>query len=123
MRPVKAFFKTFFLIDVISDRQSRPLFIYAGFVLCIGWLFYHWAEGWSWLDSLYFSVVTLGTVGYGDLTPSTPLSKLFTIFYILNGIGVLVAFVNQIVLVRSQRGQEKFQGFKERMGATEKNEP
>ena len=123
MHPIKAFFKTFFLIDVISDRESRPLFIYAALVLCVGWLFYHWAEGWSWIDSLYFSVVTLGTVGYGDFTPSTPLSKLFTIFYILNGIGVLVAFVNQIVLVRSQRGQEKLQAMKERREGTERDEP
>jgi voltage-gated potassium channel len=121
MHPVRAFLKTFFLIDVLRDRKSLPLFIYAGIVLLIGSLFYHWAEGWSWLDALYFSVVTLGTVGFGDLTPTTPLSKLFTIFYILNGIGVLVAFVNQIVLVRQSVGAEKLKELKERREGTEKN--
>jgi voltage-gated potassium channel len=121
MHPIRAFLKTFFLIDVLRDRKSWPLFIYAGIVLLIGSLFYHWAEGWTWLDSLYFSVVTLGTVGFGDLTPTTPLSKLFTIFYILNGIGVLVAFVNQIVLVRQSVGAEKLKELKERREGTDKN--
>ena len=43
-------------------------------------------EGWNLLDSLYFSVVTLTTIGYGDLSPSTAASKIFTIFYIFVGL-------------------------------------
>lgn len=57
-------------------------------LLLIGTLFYSKYEGWSYLDSLYFSVTTLATVGYGDLHPTTPGSKIFTIFYILFGVGI-----------------------------------
>lgn len=63
-------------------------------VLLIGTVFYHFSEAWSWVDSIYFSVTTLATVGFGDLTPTTDVSKVFTIFYILSGIGLIATFAN-----------------------------
>ena len=48
------------------------------------------------LDSAYFSVVTIATVGYGDFAPKTALGKAFTIAYIFAGIGVFVAAVTAI---------------------------
>ena len=44
---------------------------------------------WTWVDALYFTTVTMSTVGYGDLSPSTTLSRAFTSVYILIGIGVV----------------------------------
>ncbi len=44
----------------------------------VGTTFYHFVEGWRWLDSLYFCVITLATVGYGDFSPRTDLGKVFT---------------------------------------------
>lgn len=46
-------------------------------------------EGWSLVDSLYFSVVTLSTVGYGDLTPESQGGRLFACFYALAGIAII----------------------------------
>ena len=43
------------------------------------------------LNSLYFSVVTIATVGFGDFAPQTAIEKLFTIGYIFAGIGIFVA--------------------------------
>ena len=57
-------------------------------------------EGWSLLDSLYFSVVTLATVGFGDLTPTTDLAKLFTVGYITVGIGIVAAFASELTKFR-----------------------
>lgn len=53
--------------------------------------FYHWIESWSWVDAFYFSSVAITTVGFGDLTPSTDASKLFTVFYVFAGIALIGA--------------------------------
>lgn len=65
--------------------------------IAAGATFYHYIEEWSWIDSLYFSVVTLSTVGYGDITPQSDEAKLFTIFYIIIGIGIFAAVVNFLI--------------------------
>jgi voltage-gated potassium channel len=51
-------------------------------------------------------VITLTTVGYGDFSPSTTADKIFTMFYIFIGIGIILGFVN-VVAERSmeQRGR------------------
>lgn len=91
------------LIDVINDRESRPIFLWVGTALLIGVFAYHWLEGWSYLDALYFCVISLATIGYGDLTPTTDLAKAFTIFYVINGIGILLALFDRIRVVRSKQ--------------------
>jgi ABC-type microcin C transport system permease subunit YejB len=65
-------------------------------LLLSGTLFYWAAEDWTLIQSLYFSVVTLTTVGYGDLTPTSDYSRIFTIIYIFIGLGVLVAFLSSV---------------------------
>lgn len=61
-----------------------------------GSIFYHWVEGWSWLDSAYFSVVALTTVGDATLGPTTSLSKIFTMGFSLIGIGLVLAFLSRL---------------------------
>ena len=95
-------FKRLLLLDVISDKESRPVFYWAGGMLLAGVLVYHWLEGWSYIDALYFCVVSLATVGYGDFTPTTPLARLFTIFYLINGIAILLALFDRLRVVRAR---------------------
>ena len=78
------------------DPAFQLLVVLTLLALLSGMLFYHWVEGWGYLDSLYFSVITLSTVGYGDLVPTTPMSKLFTIGYVFLGIGLLVSLFTRI---------------------------
>jgi voltage-gated potassium channel len=61
-----------------------------------GTLFYWRFEDWTIIEALYFCIVTLTTVGYGDLSPTTPGTQIFTIIYILTGFGVLVALLTSV---------------------------
>ena len=61
-----------------------------------GTIFYWRVEDWTIIQALYFSVVTLTTVRYGDLTPTSEGAQIFTIVYILSGLGVLVALLASI---------------------------
>ena len=65
-------------------------------LILIATIFYWLVEGWSLLDAAYFSVVTIATVGFGDLAPHTTLGKIFTIGYIVSGIGIFVAAITAL---------------------------
>lgn len=57
-------------------------------LILIGTFAYHQIEGWGYLDSVYFTVITVTTIGYGDLTPQTDIGKIFTMFFAVTGIAV-----------------------------------
>ena len=85
------------IIKGLKDPEFRAILITVFLVILIGTLFYMKVEKWSLIDSVYFCVITLTTVGYGDLSPTTPISRIFTVVYILIGIGILLAFIDKIV--------------------------
>ena len=98
---------SFFLIFIRFSRaiksawresEFRGLLFMVCVILFAGTIVYHLIEKWSYLDSFFFSVTTLTTVGYGGdgLSPHTPLSKIFTIIYIFIGLGVMLTFLNAI---------------------------
>jgi voltage-gated potassium channel Kch len=86
------------------DPDFQVLTTIMAIILLLGTAFYHTFEGWSLLDSLYFSVITLATVGYGDFSPKTAIGKLFTIFYIFMGFGLVVVLLTRFsdALIQSE---------------------
>jgi voltage-gated potassium channel len=81
---------------VWHDPETKALPFVAAALLLTGTIFYWRFEDWTIIQSLYFSVVTLTTVGYGDFAPTTAGAQIFTIFYILTGIGVFVALLASV---------------------------
>lgn len=79
-----------------GEPEVRGLAALASALILLATVFYRLVEGWSLIDALYFSVVTISTVGYGDLAPVTVLGKVFTIVYIICGIGLFVAAATSI---------------------------
>lgn len=90
------FFRT--IISFLKDKDYRNLLITTTLILLLGATVYHYLEGWTWVDSIYFSVVTLTTIGYGDFAPKTDAGKIFTIVYILLGIGMILSFINAVYI-------------------------
>ena len=91
----------------IYDYEYQLLTTATLIILGIGTLFYHFIEKLKFLDALYLSVVTLATVGYGDLYPKTDIGKIFTIFYIITGIGILASFANALMRRAAQRRRDR----------------
>jgi len=58
--------------------------------ILLGTVVFHLLEGWSILDSLYVTVQTVTTVGFGDLTPRTAIGRLFATFFMMLGVGVVL---------------------------------
>jgi hypothetical protein len=79
--------------QLVKDKEFRNLTLFVIFILVIGTIFYHEIEDWGWIDSIYFCVTTLTTVGYGDFSPKTDIAKIFTIIYVLIGIGILFGYI------------------------------
>jgi hypothetical protein len=65
-------------------------------LLIAGTVFYHYFENWSWVDSAFFATQTITTVGYGNVIPSTDAGKIFTIAYMLTGIGIALYALSQL---------------------------
>ena len=101
-----AFFRE--LWDLLKDPKYRSLFLWVVIILLVGTVFYSSVEGWSLLDSLYFSVVSLSTVGYGDLVPETAAGRAFAIVYILFGLSLLATFVHMLAKERGQIVARRF---------------
>src|SRR5215470_2619408 len=66
-----------------------------------GTIGYRLLEGWQWFDGLYMTVITLATIGYGEVHPLTPAGRGFTIILIVIGVtvfGFLVSILTQAVI-------------------------
>jgi voltage-gated potassium channel len=84
--------------------QERALVVSAFAVLAFGTVAFHFVEDWDYLDSLYFSVISLLTIGYGDFVPTTDLGKVLTILYVIAGVSIILGFVDAIAKDRLERG-------------------
>jgi len=58
-------------------------------VVFFGVIGYQLIEGWNVFDSLYMTIITLTSIGYGEVNPLTTKGRVFTIFLIVTGIGII----------------------------------
>ena len=84
-------------LEASHQRRSRTAAIIVAVHLMFGTVSFSLLEGWSLRDALYFSVQTLSTVGYGDLVPTHPASKLLCCVYILIGVSLISASLGAVL--------------------------
>ena len=79
-------------MDAVRFRLKISLIIFLGVIL-LGSLSFSLTEGRSFFDAFYFVVVTMATVGYGDIHPITASGKLLAILIIITGVGTFLGVV------------------------------
>jgi hypothetical protein len=119
-----ALFVVFFrdLKTVFSQPTSRSVLLWIALLLSFGTVFYSKMEGWSPVDAFYFSVVTLATVGYGDLTPTTDLTKLVTTVYIFFGLSIVTVFASSLAKFQIEAFDERNRNLRERLDERRKHD-
>lgn len=73
-------------------------------VLLFGILGFRMISGYSWIDSLYMTVITITTVGFGEVQPLDDASKIFTVLLILSSViivGYALTVITEYILSRN----------------------
>jgi voltage-gated potassium channel len=84
----------------IQNRIRLSLIVLAT-VLLVGIVGFHYIEGWPWFDGLYMTLITMTTIGYGEVHSLTPAGRVFNVFLIVAAVmagGFLVATGTQAML-------------------------
>lgn len=74
-------------------------------ILIVGTVSFVVLENKTVVEAAYFVIVTMATVGYGDIHPSTPAGRIFTIFLIVIGVGTflgVIANFTELMLARRE---------------------
>ena len=83
------------------QRSLRRGIIILAAIIAAGSIGYMRIEGWSFSEAIYMTVITISTVGYGEVHPLTAAGRTFSIFLIAGGVSgalfVLSAFVEYLV--------------------------
>ncbi|NIM58824.1 MAG: potassium channel protein [Candidatus Aminicenantes bacterium] len=74
----------------------------------IGTIGFHVIEGWSFLDCIYMTVITIFTVGFKEVRELSPQGQIFTIFVILGGVGTAIFAFTKIAEIAFEGGINKF---------------
>ena len=98
-------------------------YVASGLILIIGLLIYGIVGSMiimrlNLIDSIYYSVITMATVGYGDYTPHTGIQKIFATTLALSGVALL-AYVFNIMLTNFQEKMNNYSKGARKMKAIE----
>jgi voltage-gated potassium channel len=77
---------------ITQARMVISLFVA---LLLVGTAGFMLTEGWSLLDSLYMTVITVSTVGFREVQPLSPAGQVFTVLLIIFGVGTLAYAVTR----------------------------
>ena len=94
------------MVSVKDWKVINALAIVLLWIFMGTFIFWNIESSWTLIDSFYFSISTLTTVGYGDLTPQSQFGRLIASLYILFGVGIVLAslgFIGREFLSREEQ--------------------
>lgn len=90
----------------LKDPEFRAILVLLLLAVLGGTIFYVTEEGWGWIDAAYVSVITLASLSDPRFVPHSTLGKIFTMVYVLGGIGLMLAFVTRLATVMIRADKE-----------------
>lgn len=93
-----------------KDRTGLYAVLIIVIILLYGILGSIYIMGLNLNDSIYYTIITLATVGYGDIIPITPLQKIFSVTLALSGVGILAYIFTFIISSVTQNLQDMRSG-------------
>ena len=96
--------------------KALTLLAMLALIVILGTVYFHIVEGWSWIDAYFFTVVTLSTVGYGNIVPVTAAGKIGTTIFIFVGLGVFAVAIQQFGSFAVKKREEHTEGLIARLG-------
>lgn len=93
----------------MTERNNIRLKIYLTVftvLMFIGIMGFMVIENFSLTDAIYFSIVTMATVGYGDIHPQTGIGKILTLIIIVGGVGTFLGVIASITDMFVNRREE-----------------
>lgn len=76
--------------NIHTERKIYLAILFIIFILVVGTIVFHRLEGWSVIDSFYFTTMTVTTIGFGDFVPTYTFSKIITSLFALMGVGTFL---------------------------------
>lgn len=83
-------------MDIKGDRKLLFAGLYSLILIIIGTFGYMLIDNYSFINALYMTVITVSTVGFGEVQPLSDAGKIFTAFLILSGLGIIAYFITTI---------------------------
>jgi voltage-gated potassium channel len=96
----------------MSKVTKKVIFLFSGFSLILfgGTLGYIYLEGYDLTDALYLTIITVATVGYGDMVPHTSGGKFLTVGLVLIGVSFVMYMFGKIVEAMVEGGLQEILG-------------
>jgi voltage-gated potassium channel len=110
------------LVQFFRKKIYTAVFLLV-FLLFVGVLGFKIMSNYTWVDAIYMTVITITTVGFGEVQPLDDAAKIFTVFLILTSVVILgyaITVITEYILsknnleeLKQRKMQKKIDGFKD----------